>query len=138
MKNPLIITIVGAIIVGAVAFFGGIQYQKMQRGNFNQFANSQGRRFGPANQTGTNTSRPLAGQILSADPAGVTVKMMDGSSKIVLINDSTSVTEATSAGKQALQPGKQVVVFGTANSDGSVTASNIQLNPMFRMGGGPR
>lgn len=117
------------IIVGAAGFFGGMQYQKMQKGRPGQFSapNGQMRRLG---QNGTG--RPIAGQIISTDDKSITVKLQDGSSKIVLLSGTTSITEATSSSKQALQTGKQVAVFGSDNADGSVTAGNIQLNPMFR------
>jgi hypothetical protein len=42
-----------------------------------------------------------------------------------------SKTQTTS--KSDLTQGANVAVFGSPNSDGSVTAQNVQLNPMFRM-----
>ncbi len=143
--NQWIITAVLVVVIGVAAFFGGMQYQKMQRvqgfgGRFGQYGPGA-QMMGQGRQGGNNTNaRPVAGQIISADDKSITVKMQDGSSKIVLLSDSTAITEATSAGKQALTSGKQVVVFGNTNSDGSVTATNVQLNPQLRMGrngGGP-
>ncbi len=128
MKNHWIITIVIVVLVGAGAFFGGMQYQKMQKVTFfGQAGMTQngGRRFG--GQSGN--ARPIRGEIISADANTITVKMMDGSSKIIVVSVNTSITEATSAGKDALQTGKQVMIFGNQNADGSVTAQNIQLNP---------
>lgn len=135
MQKHWIITIVLVVIVGAGAFFGGMQYQKMQRPSFGQGGNffaqrgsgSAGgaRRFGNG-QLGGNAVR---GEIISSDANSITVKLQDGSSKIVLLGSSTSITESTNAGKDALQTGKQVMVFGNQNSDGSVTAQFIQLNP---------
>lgn len=128
MKNHWIITAVLVVIVGAGAFFGGMQYQKSQRaaafgqGNFAQ----GGRRFG-AQQFGN--FRPIRGEIISSDENSITVKLQDGSSKIVLVGSQTAISEATNAGKDALQNGKTVMVFGNQNADGSVTAQNIQLNP---------
>lgn len=125
--NQLIITIVLLIVVGTGAFYGGMQYQKMQRGNL---GNGQ---FGGRNgQNGNNQAfRPIGGQITSVDDNSVTVKLSDGSSKIVLLSDKTTITEATSASKQVLASGKQITVFGTTNSDGSVTAQNIQLGQLM-------
>ncbi len=128
-NNSIIMTVLVAIIVGGAAFFGGMQYQKMQpaAGGNRQFANGQngGRRAGGPNGMGG----AVRGQIISADSSSITVKMSDGSSKIVLINGNTMITEATTANMQALTSGKQVLVFGSTNSDGSVTAQNVQLNP---------
>lgn len=141
-NNQILITALIAIIVGAAAFFGGMQYQKSQTRNqlSSRFSNGQnggvggqgGRRFGgPGGMMGG----VVRGEIISNDGQSVTVKLADGSSKIVLITGSTSITEATSTNQQALTSGKQVLVFGSTNSDGSVTAQNVQLNPQ-QMGRG--
>lgn len=63
--------------------------------------------------------------------------MQDGSSKIVLFSDKTEINKAAEATKEDLKVGEKVAVFGTENSDGSVTAQNIQLNPQLRGLGQP-
>jgi hypothetical protein len=133
-KNPLLITLIVAVVVGAAAFFGGMQYQKTQQsaGRFGA-ANMQipvGARR-PGGQTGANAVR---GEIISASDSNVTVKLADGSSKIVILSGNTTVSEATTAAKSALQSGKQVIIFGTTNTDGSITAQNIQLGTLGTMG----
>ncbi len=141
---PVIIT---AVVAGGVGFFGGTKYQQMQRGaNFQQFANGAGGRnfggrggsgaFGQGNRNGG--FRPVSGEILKADDTSITVKLMDGSSKIVLLSDKTAINKASEGAKADLTVGQKVAVFGTDNSDGSVTAQNIQLNPMMQQFGGPR
>jgi len=127
MKNHWIATIILVVAVGAAGFFVGMQYQKMQRGNFAS-------RFGGANGTfqrlgGANGMRPVFGQIISADATSITVKMNDGSTKIVIVSSRTSINKAATGTKDDLKTGETVAVFGTTNSDGSVTAQNIQLNP---------
>src|SRR6185369_11294861 len=85
---------------------------------------------------GRNGFRPVTGEILNADDKSITVKMMDGSTKIVLLTSTTTYNKAAQASKSDLVTGERVGVFGTANADGSVTAQNIQLNPMMRGGNG--
>ncbi len=131
MKNYWIITIVLVLVIATAAFFGGMQYQKAQPVIYSgQGGMMQARRFG--GQFGN--VRPVRGQIISADSNTITVKMTDGSSKIIILSGNTSIMEATSAGKEALQTGKQVMVFGNQNADGSLTAQNIQLNPLQMRG----
>jgi hypothetical protein len=142
-QQTIIITAVVAVLMAGGGFFAGMQYQKMQRSNFAQFANGQGgpggqnRRFGGNGQNGNIA--PVRGQITSSDSGSITVKMTDGSSKIVVLSGATTISESATASAQALQPGKEVMVIGQTNSDGSVTAQNVQLNPMsggfFRVGG---
>lgn len=124
-NNILIITAVAVLVVGSLAFFAGTKYQASKQPQFNR-QNNQGNRV---------NFRPVAGEILNADDKSITVKLTDGSSKIVLLSDKTEINEATQTAKTALTAGKKVVVVGTANSDGSVTASTIQLNPQMRQFG---
>ncbi len=132
-KNSLLIAVLVAIVVGVAAFFGGMQYQKMQKGSNTSNFGSQRR------QGGTNGSNvPVRGEVIASDDKSITVKMQDGSTKIVLLSGNTSITEATSASKDAVTKGKQVLVIGQTNSDGSVTAGNVQLNPQFRGQGNSR
>lgn len=130
MKNINTIAIILLFVGLGGGFFGGMQYQKSQRqaGQFDRQAGNpgQGRRFG-----GNGNMRPVAGEILNADDKSITVKMMDGSSKIVLLSDKTQINKATTAVKADLKIGEKVAVFGAENSDGSVTAQSIQLNPQF-------
>ncbi|MFH0936755.1 MAG: hypothetical protein V1808_00470 [Candidatus Daviesbacteria bacterium] len=134
MNKLIPIFIVAILVVGAGGFFAGMQYQKSQRASFGQF-----NRTGNQNQrtlgNGQNGNfRPVTGEIVFSDDKSVTVKMQDGSSKIVFLSEKTSINEATSTSKQALQTGKQIMVMGTTNSDGSVTASNIQIGTAFGRG----
>ncbi len=128
MKNINAIAIILLLVGLGAGFFAGMQYQKSQRqaGQFDRQTGNQGqgRRFG-------NNMRPVSGEILSSDDKSITVKLQDGSSKIVLLSDKTQINKAATAQKTDLKTGEKVAVFGTENSDGSVTAQSIQLNPQF-------
>lgn len=83
--------------------------------------------------------RPVSGHVLSVDDKSMTVKMTDGSSKIVLFSATTTFSKSDAGTKSDVKTGEKVVAFGTDNSDGSVTAQSVQLNPTMRFGdGGPR
>ncbi len=125
MKNSLPIFIVALIIVGAAAFFAGTKYQANQN---RAGGNSQFRRV-----LGNGTNGAVErGQIIEVSDNSVTIKMADGSSKIILLSDKTTISQTTAGSKTDLKTGETVAVFGTSNSDGSITAQNVQLNPQFR------
>lgn len=135
--------VVVAVIVGVLAFGAGMKWQQKKTGTFLAGGNFAaggfaGRTGGPGGmmmngQARTGGARggfrPVAGEIISQDDKSITVKLADGSSKIVLVADTTSINKADKATKTDLMIGKQVAVFGSENSDGSVTASSIQLDP---------
>ena len=137
MKKEILYPVITAVVVGALAFFGGMKYQQMQRGNFRSggqggnFIMQGGRTDGPVGTGGQRGmgSRPTIGEIISADDKSITVKMDDGSSKIVLISDTTTINKTDPGAKTDLTVGTKVGVFGTDNN-GTVTAQNIQINPM--------
>lgn len=138
MKNQIIIVAIGALIMGGgVGFWGGMKYQENKQPAFSrQFTGGQNWQQHKNVNNGTTTGnrgsfRPVAGEIISVDGDSITVKMNDGSSKIVLLTDKTEVNKAETVSKDELKTGETVSVFGSENSDGSVSANNIQLNPDF-------
>jgi hypothetical protein len=139
MKNSLVLTIILVILIGIGSFFGGMKYgQSQRRSAFGQFANSNisGQRgLTNGNRVG-NGFRPINGDIINSDANSITVKMSDGSTKIVIVSGSTSINKAAQATIADLTTGQKVAVFGQTNSDGSVTAQSIQLNPIERLPGG--
>lgn len=148
MKNNYLITAILVLVFTGVGFYGGMKYQQSKATSFTgQFNNRQGtarnNQFG--NVTGTIRNggvnrggfKPVAGEIISSDDKSITVKLQDESSKIVLINNKTVINKAETVTKSELKVGEKVSVFGSENTDGSVTAQNIQLNPISKgMNGG--
>lgn len=133
MKNTKVILVVAVlfIVFAGGGFYAGMKYQQSQRGQFfRQFNSSQGSQNNQAR--GRMGFRPVAGEVISRDDKSITVKLQDGGSKIVLFSDNTSINKASEGSKDDLKTGEQVAVFGQENSDGSVTAQNIQLNPQNR------
>ena len=131
-KNTMIIVAVVLIIVAAAGgFFGGMMFQKNQAPSFGAAAGrgSYAGRFG-SGQAGQNAAfRPVRGQVLSTSDNSLTVKMSDGSTKLVVLSSSTAFMQSTKAALTDVKTGDTVNVVGTANSDGSVTATDIQINP---------
>lgn len=133
MNKHIIITIVVVLVVAIGAFFGGMKYQQAQGAS--AFSGAQAARFGGRFGMGAGGQRfgaPTLGKIVSADANSVTVQMADGSSKIVNLDNTTKIVKTSTAVVSDLTTGTEVAVFGTTNSDGSVTAQNIQINPQIK------
>jgi len=134
MSRNILLTILLALIVGIGPFYAGTQYQKSQASaNNEQFAQS-GR--GQSGRFGGNRGRfgmATVGNVVSQDANSITVQLPDGSSKIITISNSTTFVKTNNTAKSDVQNGMRIAVFGTTNSDGSVTAQNIQINPQMGM-----
>ncbi len=130
MKTNPVMFIVIAVVVAGGSFFGGMKYQQSK-------TPTGGRQFQGTRQ-GENQGRfgasggPVVGEIINKDDTSITVKLADGSSKIVLLPNSVSISKTDAGSTADIKTGQRVGVFGKNNSDGSMTAQNIQLNPMFR------
>ena len=140
MKNNTVIII--AIISLVLGFGGGYLFKNYQvgkmrpnfgsllpdrQGNGQGLQNVQRPQNGQGPQTGFGSM--VMGEIISQDENSITVKIQDGSTKIVILGDSTTYSKSQSIEKTELSTGNQVRVSGNANSDGSITAQNVQLNP---------
>ena len=126
--QPMIVLVI-ALVVGAASAYGGYSYRASQissaRGNF-------AGRTGVAARAGVQArigGGRISGDVISTDANSITIKLADGSSKIILLSGQTMIDKATQGSKTDLTSGAKVAVFGTTNSDGSVTAQNIQINP---------
>ncbi len=145
-QNEYLKIVVIAVIVGVLAFGAGMKWQQQKTSTFltaNNFGgNSFAGRTGAGGMMGNGQYRtgmmggarggfrPVSGEIISADDTSITVKLADGSSKIILLSKSTTINKADKGSVSDLVSGKQVAVFGSENSDGSVTATSIQLDPV--------
>ena len=108
-------------------FYCGMKYQQ---GKTSQF--TRGNVPHNVKQVGQKTdgANVVRGEIIKKDEESITIKLNDDSSKLVLISQNTTVNKAEQGSADDLIEGQQVMVFGKDNSDGSVTASQIQLNFM--------
>jgi len=138
VSKAMVISVILVVLALGGGFFAGMQYQKsrpsfMMTSGFGggQYGQFRGRFAQGGGQGGNTTFRPVRGQVLSVDANGLTVKLPDGSSKIVVISSSTNLMKSAPATSSDITAGETVTVIGTQNSDGSITASNVQINPQM-------
>jgi len=141
MKKTIVVPIVVALVVGGTSFYAGMRYQQTRlftfsgdrQGNF-MMESGGGQRNGGFSREGSQRGmvgqgfRPVIGEIISSDEGSITVKLEDGSSKIVLISDTTAINKTDPGTMTDLKTGTKVGVFG-ADNNGTITAQNIQINP---------
>jgi hypothetical protein len=122
-----------AVVVGLLCFYGGMKYgessakatSSAQQANFPGGAGGGAARRGAFAQNGGVAS----GSVLSIDANGITLKLRDGTSKIILLSGTTPVMKSTAGSASDLTVGEQVTVAGTQNTDGSITAQSVQIRP---------
>lgn len=126
--------IVVVLIVGSISFYGGLKFQenKFKQTNAFQYQAQGTGENGRFQQAGRRGLRPENGEILDRDEKGITIKLRDGQSKIILFSNKTVIKKTQEATKNDLKKGEQVVIFGSENTDGIVSAENIQLNPNWK------
>lgn len=130
----MVVAVVLIVLAGAGGFFGGMTYQKNQTSSFGTTGANGTRsgnyaaRFGQGGQNAANF-RPVRGQVLSMTNDSLTVKLSNGSTEIVVLSSSTAFMQSAQAALSDVKTGDTVNIVGTANSDGSVTAQSVQINP---------
>jgi Domain of unknown function (DUF5666) len=137
MKKNLIITIVAVVVVGAAAFYGGMLYGKSSSGAASPTAAAYRGANGAFRGTTGVANRGAMGQILSVDSQTITVSVAGGGSKLVLYSPDTKISKTVSGGASDLAVGTNIVATGTTNSDGSVSATDIQIRPAGSPFGAP-
>ena len=140
MSTKIVAGVVGVVLMGA-SFYGGMVYGKSTTPNMGQFATnsfgSGGDMMRGARSMGMNGGF-TAGEIIASDASSITIKMQNGSTKIVLVGGSTAISKSATGTKNDLTSGTFVTVSGAANSDGSVTAQSVQIRPQGFASSTPR
>ncbi len=128
MKNNLIIAIVlTAAATGGGGFYGGMKYQESKMPSWP--ANSEQMKVQKnAARSGLSTAK---GEVISLDNSSITVKLADNSSKIIILTNSTTVSKSEESSRDDIAEGSSVIITGQSNSDGSITAQNIQVGTGF-------
>ena len=125
-KNILIlVAVIVLLAVGGGAFYGGMIYGKSQNSKSS---------FGNGNfQTRVNRGGGagfISGTILAKDASSITLQLQNNNgSKIIFYSGTTQIGKFTSGTAGDLTTGDTVSVTGTTNSDGTITAQNIQIRP---------
>jgi hypothetical protein len=120
--------VVVAIVFAGGGFFGGMKYQQSKTPvRAAGAAGQRGQAFGAGGRGAAAGSQFLNGVVLSKDAQSFTVKMQNGSSKIVFYSGSTSINKTVEGTADDIIVGNQIVVTGSTNSDGSLTAQNVQI-----------
>ena len=136
MKKILPIIIIALIVVAGGAFYGGMKYAQSkisQQANAARAAFQNGRMMpngtAGAGRINGGEANFTNGDIIAKDDKSITVKLQNGSSKIIFYSDTTQIGKFTSGTASDLTVGETVTVNGQTNSDGSITAQSIQVRP---------
>jgi len=140
--KKIIPIIIALVIIGGGVFYGGMKYGQSKsispRQAFQDLSPEERQQFFQGNiggslQRGTGRgdgSNFLAGEVINKDEQSLTIKMPDGGSKIIFFSDSTEISKTTEGSISDIEIGKQIMISGSQNSDGSYTAQTIQIRQL--------
>lgn len=134
-KKCIIASAIIVVIVAGISFYVGTFFGSRSNSgpNFSEFSQNGNRTgFNPSNLNGgaRNASAGVNfGEIISIENGQITVKLDNGGSKLLFIQDSTIVSKSVEGNIGDLSKGTNITFQGTNNSDGSITAQSIQIRP---------
>lgn len=137
-KYLIIAVIVTAVVAGGTGYAMGVRAGSSSSSPTVALRGQGAQGGGQGGQNGQNSGRGrfrgnmVSGEILSLDASGITVKLDDGTTRIVFVGDNTSIFETASSSKKALTVGSRVRVSGEPGDAGSVTATRIDVGAMMQ------
>lgn len=126
-KNNVSIAIVSLIIGVGIGYLGGntLHPATLAQNAQGGFAGTRGGGMRGAGAGGGF----LSGTVAAKDSGSITINTRDGNSHVVLVTPATNVSKSVSGAISDVSVGATITVSGTTNSDGSISASLIQLRP---------
>jgi hypothetical protein len=155
----IILAVVGILVLAGAAFYGGMVVgenraaasaatvpmnlpEGFQPPDGATLPGDVTRQFGARGQgggAGGIAAQPgmTFGAIASIDGNTLTVTTQAGGVVTVQVTDTTLIEKNASVGVSDLAAGDTVIISGSANDDGSMTARSVQVAPAGRFMGGP-
>jgi hypothetical protein len=131
-KQTLIIAAVALVIGLGGGYWGGHAFASgtttPTNGTFTRGGGGAGT-FAGGRGAGGAGGGFLSGTVAAKDATSVTIDTRDGSSHVVLVSPTVSVAKSVAGTLADVGIGSTVIVMGTTNSDGSLSATSIQLRP---------
>lgn len=124
-----IIGIIGIVVISTGVFYGGMEYGQSKISNNFKQGNQRFQQIGQIEDVSRNSAGFTIGEVIAKDDNSITIKLRDGGSKIIFYSNSTEISKFVSGTVQELQIGQSINITGTANQDGSLTATMIQIRP---------
>jgi hypothetical protein len=144
MSNQKIILActITAVVAGTLGYVGGVKMSGMRRtvqfggGERNVMMTRGGEGNSTAQKPSGNVGRIMGprstiGEVIAKDANSMTVKMNDGSSRIIILSDKTTYRISSDANLDKIEVGTKIAAFGETGSDGSITATSIEINPVM-------
>lgn len=128
--------IIGVAIVTALIFGGAGYYAGAKKSSTTAAQQGQQAFRGGAQFRGSQNGGMTSGNVISLQDSMMTVGTRDGASKVVIITGSTKVLKSVTGTKSDVVVGGTVLITGTANGDGSITADTVQLRQSGSQPGG--
>jgi len=131
MKKTWVMVLV-CVVIAAAFFLVGMTYGKSTAvpagfGNRAGAFASGTRQFAGRGGAAGGAGGFVAGQVTAKDATSITLQLPNGNSEVIFYSSSTQVTKPAPASINDLAPGTNVMIGGTQNSDGSLTAESIQV-----------
>ncbi|KKU82256.1 MAG: hypothetical protein UY10_C0039G0006 [Microgenomates group bacterium GW2011_GWA2_47_8] len=135
-QNILIACAVTAVVAGGLGYTFGSRMARV--GRFADFGERNGARVmtnRDQNKQGSGgmmgRGGALTGEVTAKDDKTLTIKLSDGSSKIVILADTTTYRTSTETGLDKVEVGTKVAAYGTTSTDGTTVATSIEINPQM-------
>src|ERR1700733_254633 len=133
IMNTMTKYIIGAVLVAALFFYAGVKYTESKAPVSAAGRTTASTSAGFAGRTGrgaTAGSSFTTGTIVKVESGDIVITPSGATgSEVVLVGTSTPVMQTVAGSLSDLAAGQTVMVSGTSNSDGSLSATSIQLRP---------
>lgn len=120
-----ILAVVLILIAGVGGFYGGTMYGKKEN---NQPSQKIIRPMDPSKDQPTRENGGVFNaEVVSVDNDVLTVKLQDGTSKIVLIPETTPIRTSKQLSFKDIKVGEMLIVTGYVNDESTIRARSIQV-----------